>query len=440
MRLSVSRSRGRRGVTLPLVCVMLTALLGGAALAVDIGRMYLTGGEAQAAADASALAGARFLQQYAYNNVGFINTSYGIAPIAAASRVAGAAAQVQNVDVVPVAYNPSTNTTSPSSWNYTTSAVQVTVRATPRYVFAGALGLTPPSVQRTATAWIANVNGATCVRPLALPYTRFYEGGMHNYNQDSVWTLGGGAPDYTYKSVSSLQPIYPYNNPPVGRTYTAIPQWEPEAKWDSTRFTIYTHFINGRWFPTDFAGGGVSAYQTYLGAAPKSSSCQPASAQVGVNTIPLPGYDNPSATDKQNLLNATAVGMNQLCHRLGNNTDAHCYDSTGAVGVRVRVFLADSVSGASPYALHTREVTMVRIMCYFESLDDVCAPAYIRDENSTTSATTLWQLYGSAPGVYSKYPPGTISVLLDGPTNMDLTADVILGNKPGITQRIMLVK
>ncbi|MDQ6926520.1 MAG: pilus assembly protein TadG-related protein, partial [Candidatus Eremiobacteraeota bacterium] len=56
--------RSRRGATIPLVCVLLTALLGGAALAVDIGRVYLTATEAQAAADAGALAAGRTLQQY----------------------------------------------------------------------------------------------------------------------------------------------------------------------------------------------------------------------------------------------------------------------------------------------------------------------------------------------------------------------------------------
>lgn len=434
MTIPPSRSRGRRGVTLPLVCMMLTALLGGAALAVDMGRVYLTASEAQAAADAAALAGARFLQQYAYYNAGAINSSYGIAPIAAANRVAGAASQVQGVDVVPVAYDPKTNAISPASWNSSTSAVQVTVRATPHYVFAGALGLTPPSVKRTATAWIANVNGATCVRPLALPYTRFFEEGMHTPHQDSVWTKGGITPDYSYGAVTSLQPAYPYYNSPISRTYTAIPQWESEAMYDSTRFNINTHYITGRWIPTDFAGGGIPAYETYLAAPPKSTSCQPASAQVGVNEAPMQGYK------RQALLDATAYGMNQICHRLGNNTDAHCYDSTGAVGVRVRVFLGDSVGGASPYAIHTREVTMVRIMCYFVTSADVCAPAYIRDENSTTGANTLWQLYGSAPAAYSKYPAGTISVVLDGPTNIDLTSDVILGTKPAITQRVMLVR
>ena len=157
---------------------------------------------------------------------------------------------------------------------------------------------------------------------------------------------------------------------------------------------------------------------------------------MGANVAPFPSYANPTPERKQALLDAMSLGMGQLCNRYGNNTDAHCYDSTGAVGVRARVFITDSVAG-SPFALRTREVTMVRIMCYFRTDQDVCASAYIRDENSTTSSSSYWQMTGGTP---SGYPAGTITVLLDGPTNVDVTSDVIFGNKPGITQRIYLVR
>lgn len=436
--------RPRRGVTIPFVCVMLTAIFGGAALAVDMGRMYVTAGEAQAAADASALAAVRWLEQY-QPYYSFINDpTYGIPSFVRLNRVAGANAQVLTQDIQPVVYDPSANTVTPTSWSSSTSAVTVTVRGTPRYVFAGVLGLTPPQVTRKATAWIANLNGATCVRPFALPYTRNFEVGIVGHRAtDSTYTKQGlVAPDYTYSGIASLQPQFPWYNSPQGRTYTSIPQWEKENV-AMPPDTNTGRIVIGRWMPSDFGGGGVLSYPTYAGLPPKSRGCQPAATQVGATVTPIPGYDRPTDSAKTALLNALATGMGQFCNRLGNSTDAHCYDSTGAVGVRARVFISDSIAGGTgPFALRTREVTMVRIMCYFRSRTDVCAPAYIRDENSTASSNTYWTMANtSAPSTaYTGYPAGTVSVVLDGPTNIDMTSDLVFGNKPGITQRTFLVR
>lgn len=54
-------NRNQRGVTVVLVGVLMVAFLGFAALAVDISHLYLVRNELQNAADAGALAGARFL-------------------------------------------------------------------------------------------------------------------------------------------------------------------------------------------------------------------------------------------------------------------------------------------------------------------------------------------------------------------------------------------
>lgn len=454
-------ARARRGVTLPFVCVMLTAVLGGVALAVDMGRVYLTAGEAQAAADAAAIAGGRFLQQYTGYYAGSINTAYGMAAVSPLNRVAGAPSQVTSYQ--PVTYDPVANTISASSWSSATSAVTVAVSARPTYAFAGALGLTPPTVSRKATAWVANLSGAACVRPFALPYTRFYEIGIDDHNTvDSTYTRRGAvAPEYNAYGVATLQPIYPFNNSPLGRTYTAIPQWEQEnvAQWSAKSPTPPQNdsgrVVMGRWIPVDFSGGGITDFQTFLSAAPGSSSCQAAAAQDGTAEAPLAGFSNgKSGSQQRTLLNAMAVAMAQLCHRTGNAPDAHCYNSDGSVGVRVRVFLADSLQGGGPggFRVNTREVTMVRIMCYFQSASDVCAPTTIKDENSTTASASYWSMASAGayphgyqgntppPTAYYGYPAGTISVVLDGPTNIDVTSDLTWGTKPAITQRVFLVR
>ena len=51
--------KNERGVTIVLVAFSLLALLGMAALAIDIATLYVAHGEAQRAADAAALAGAK---------------------------------------------------------------------------------------------------------------------------------------------------------------------------------------------------------------------------------------------------------------------------------------------------------------------------------------------------------------------------------------------
>ena len=64
----VNRSgrKNERGVTIVLVAFSLLALLGMAALAIDIATLYVAHGEAQRAADAAALAGAKMFSTSGY--------------------------------------------------------------------------------------------------------------------------------------------------------------------------------------------------------------------------------------------------------------------------------------------------------------------------------------------------------------------------------------
>ena len=55
------RHRGQRGQTLPMMAFFMVSLLGVAGLVIDVGGWYLQKRQVQAAADASALAGANQL-------------------------------------------------------------------------------------------------------------------------------------------------------------------------------------------------------------------------------------------------------------------------------------------------------------------------------------------------------------------------------------------
>src|SRR4029077_1164943 len=74
-KISIRHRRAERGQTIVLVAVALVSLLGMAALAIDIATLYVARGEAQRAADAAALAGAKM----------FATSGYTSAPTAIAS-------------------------------------------------------------------------------------------------------------------------------------------------------------------------------------------------------------------------------------------------------------------------------------------------------------------------------------------------------------------
>ena len=57
------KKRKRRGSVLVLVALMLTVMMGVAAIAADIGRFYVVASELQTGADAAALVGAAVLQR-----------------------------------------------------------------------------------------------------------------------------------------------------------------------------------------------------------------------------------------------------------------------------------------------------------------------------------------------------------------------------------------
>lgn len=67
---SINERRKERGVSIVLVAVCLVALLAMAALAIDVVTLYVAHAEAQRAADAAALAGARMIAGSGYTSAG----------------------------------------------------------------------------------------------------------------------------------------------------------------------------------------------------------------------------------------------------------------------------------------------------------------------------------------------------------------------------------
>lgn len=423
--------RTRRGVTMPFVCIMLTALVGAMALAVDLGRLYYSGAEVQTAADAAALAAARY-QQYNPTS-GLSGVQDAAQQVAALNRSNGQPVQVQSQDVVPVTYDPKTGATATSSWNTETYAFTVTAQA----AVPGIVGGVGHTVRRSATAWVANVNGGNCVRPIAINYTRFYEEGVTYDTRYS--SVGAFAPDFNFWDIASTQQASLQ-----GRTFIILPPWAQKSYWlnqqpDSAYRNGSPGFqSHGNWEPVDYTGSGLWGFAFALGGPEGTSYCSGNSAVVGDTkqpwiANPTPPGSDPAQSDSAKLIAYTNAAMVYLCNRQGNAPNAFCYDSTGTVGVKTRIVLTDSVVTNGVWTHKVREVGVARIMCYFQSTNDICNPVPMNEPPATVGTWTSW-------GPLKGYPAGTVMILLDTPGSTKITPDVVLGTKPGLTQRLLLAK
>ena len=175
----VNRScrKNERGVTIVLVAFSLLALLGMAALAIDIATLYVAHGEAQRAADAAALAGAKMFAASGYTSASTtlpaadICQSGGPGAPAAANRQAEAVAAQNLIASQPAAVQTITCDTTPAN-----PQIAVTVRRTGLPSFFGRIfGSAANSVTATAAAEAYNPSGSTApiqvqnVKPWLIP-------------------------------------------------------------------------------------------------------------------------------------------------------------------------------------------------------------------------------------------------------------------------------
>ena len=164
------RSFRRRGVVAPMVVMMLVALLGFAALTVDVGTMYNVKSDLQHAADAAAIAGATALTGDAMMQVRqggsdwyvYFMLAQRVHTISQSNGSLGTehlTTQGNDIGVGWIDLNSATSpivTTLPSTQ---TNAVSVTVRQTAsspngalQFLFAPLLGVTETDIVATATA------------------------------------------------------------------------------------------------------------------------------------------------------------------------------------------------------------------------------------------------------------------------------------------------
>ncbi|MDQ3137235.1 MAG: pilus assembly protein TadG-related protein [Gemmatimonadota bacterium] len=155
MRTSRGVVRNERGATIVFVAVCLAAMLSMLALAVDLGMLYKTRGEAQRAADAAALAGAAAFRDAAPAYATVLAHDQAM-QLADANFVDGRKLDTLsevNVEVIPAE-----------------AKVRVRVRrAAVLTWFANMFGISSTAVGAKAAAVAMTTGSAKCVKPFALP-------------------------------------------------------------------------------------------------------------------------------------------------------------------------------------------------------------------------------------------------------------------------------
>ena len=405
--------RGRRGAVLPLACILLTVLLGCAALAIDLSRLYYAAGEAQAAADAAALAAARAMQLQAASSASVAPTA--ATSLASKNRIAGQNAAV--VSVKPKLYSPTSAAGSvvpDAAWG-SANAVQVTVKAQTSYVLARALGLSPPLVQRSSTAWIANVDAASCVMPILLPYTSLYYLGFPSP------TRAPNAPDVTQPQLNQINAWAP--------SYKTVVLVPPNVGADTLYNKGYKNY--GNWMPADFTGG--TAAMNDFGDWVRQRNCASARAQAKQAGVVTMAWTRNGGGGSNSALWQVTNNMPSHCNFRAANK-ATCWSSAGATvpGVRTRIVYGDFPvsTTASGQAVTVRAVGELVLMCYFRASTDVC-PDQTGYPNGGWSGS-YWPDTG--------YPEGTVIGVVEAPVSVDLQPTTLLGDIPTNVQRLVLVR
>jgi putative Flp pilus-assembly TadE/G-like protein len=157
MRVKRQGLRSRRGATLVLVAVSITALAAMGAVAIDLGMLFKSRSDAQKAAEAAALAGASAFIDYTVDDPQAVDTADARARRYAESNSilndVVAPAEVQSVEIIP-----------------DSQKVRVVVgRAGIGTWFARLIGVSSVPIAAKAAAIATNAGNSGCVKPWAVP-------------------------------------------------------------------------------------------------------------------------------------------------------------------------------------------------------------------------------------------------------------------------------
>jgi Flp pilus assembly protein TadG len=403
-------TRERRGSIIVWAGALAVVLVAFGAIAVDFGNFYAIANETQLTVDAAALSGAQRYQRSTSDNR-LADAQASARFVANKNRVMGDTATVQNANVKLVHWREATGEVLDVDATAPANAVQVVDTAQTQFVFGYVLynqfARVAPPIRRGAVAWMANVSGATCIKPLGFSMSMVYR------------MLGASPADGPltqeqvdrFNKLSEADRTFISNPAPNGVGTASVDVPLPYDRYAGLALT-------GQ-------GGGVPEYQKYLSGV----ACQTLANAVDVNDV----YDQPSA---QNAVQTTEIftGTAQgnpardypaIC-RFATAINETCYDpSTGAVGVT-----NPSVFGVVPgqFGRSNFKVNM---------LADVTFVCYIRGNNkgeprnNASCANTKFDV--------TKYSEGTIVGIVQ-PNLSFLAGQLTYSDVPSISQRLILVK
>lgn len=314
------RRRGSRaGVTLPIIVLLLATLIGMAAFAIDISRMYVIRAQLQTAADAGALAGAERLLDQSPGSAADSAFAY-----ASRNLVDRTAPEVPSI--VPghwafPGFTPTGGFSDPS-----TNAVQVTTGHTGNYIFAPIYRIFNRTLGATAIAALGSTSRADCIRPLAIPY------------EDLLAVL---YPPHGTKPVS-----YDLTTDDVKRLATLTVANEILLKVGDAALTpVGGNFYAVREPPIRYSDGssddpwtGGNDYRHAL-----SASCADMPARVGVGDW--------LQAEQGNMQGPTRQGIADLCKISGNPASFRC-DTPRTI--RIAIWDIADKSIAAPNAFHVK--------------------------------------------------------------------------------------
>ena len=462
------RPTNRRGATVILVALLTVPIITLAALAIDAGWWQVGANQLQTTADASALAAARALMLYR-GQAGVQTTAENYAvTTAAANKAFAQAVTVNATDVEPMWWNPTTQTLSASNWTDANS-VRVTARATPGLVLAGTNRPLAPTIGRQGTAWIANINNGTCVKPWALPYAVLYDKVQALTSFPATNTYASPRPDLDPRAMPAMSagidagtitesmrivifrpPTFDgtggnpdstaalgnlgYNNgmfsgynflSPSGNNNASSTTFQ-ENTFGCTYQTVSVNTANGATLPgsNDIPCAAVNAL---MGST--ENQCQPNN-----------NWNNPESSDWPSGPNKPRVTQPITCYYRASvynattgirSWDSGCYASPTAtqVGTMQNVAWGDNVYNGSN-ATDFREIGKLKVVCVFRGIYTAAGAPPNNVEGCQIPGGTI----------VSNYPQGTLVAVIQGLSSPVIGPNTELGNIVSDQQRLILVR
>lgn len=409
----------RRGATIVFVALFAVAIVGLAAFAIDVSRLYVGVNELQTGADASALRGARFLQ---------LNRDQ--SPVAAIAsfddrnQALDAPIDVSFSGVRPVFWDPagSPQATYLNSWT-NANAVEVTADRMTGLLFGRALSAVNSTPRRRAIAWIANITAVDCPTPWGFPMLALNE---HLYGSTSPNTVNANIFDDLTRRLGEV-------NGPQSMTMIFWPPTHLDnsgpklPKQDGTDSAFYALAAN------------MNDYADQL--ASPTSQCGNQTISIGT-AEQFPGAGSGSTAQKTvdgTEAVRTANKLVGLCESQGLPANrADCWPigslsfSGQTPGVTVTVGWVGSVSGSSVPVV---TIGGFKVMCVYRD------PGKGKGGNESCEWLdgSANKAYFNAAGVKSPYDLGTV-VGYPVPTYPGLGGGTQIGNAPSLAQRLILVR